>query len=95
MSTDFGTGVVEFDQIVNGEQPEPARRGRGRPRNTPVTAPTPVGLTFTEFEGAVFAGQVEARADDIEQANPDDGPTTQIAKFLRDTAQAVRGQHPK
>ena len=92
MSTDFDTGV-EFDQIVNGEQPEPARRGRGRPRSSAPTAPTPTGLTFTEFEADMLADELEDRAADIVRDNAEDKYLQRRAKFLRDTARAVRDQH--
>jgi len=91
VSTDFDTGV-EFDQIVTGAQPEPARRGRGRPRNSTPVAPAPAGLTFTEFEADMLADELEDRAADILRDNAEDKYLKRRAQFLKDTAKAVRDQ---
>ena len=98
MSTDADI-VVEFEHLVNGADPAPEAPKRGRPRGRQsreayVAQDAPVGLTFTEFEADQLADELDDRADDVEAPNPGDKYLKKRAKFLRDTAKAVRAQHP-
>ncbi len=95
MSTDADIGV-EFEQIQENwtadDAPRPKSPGRPLGRQPRDSAPT--GMTFTEFEADQLADELEDRADDVVAPNPEDKYLKKRAKFLRDTAEAVRAQHP-